>query len=86
MLTFYLQLRLDFDQFVITGPSTDTATEIVKTTAGSVFMAGAAPSNLQTQCLTDSFTVTNPNGVAPPTICGINTGDHSKILHNFKFD
>jgi hypothetical protein len=29
-------------------------------------------------CLTDTFSVTNPGGNAPPTICGINTGYHSK--------
>ena len=31
-----------------------------------------------TQCLTDTFTVTNPSGLTPPSICGVNTNAHSK--------
>jgi hypothetical protein len=33
-----------------------------------------------TQCLTDTFSVTNPSGLTPPSICGTNTGEHSKFL------
>ena len=33
-----------------------------------------------TQCLTDTFTVTNPSGLTPPSICGLNTNSHSKIF------
>eukprot|EP00095_Tigriopus_kingsejongensis_P011400 maker-scaffold68_size422247-snap-gene-3.21 protein:Tk11400 transcript:maker-scaffold68_size422247-snap-gene-3.21-mRNA-1 annotation:"hypothetical protein GUITHDRAFT_74010" len=72
------QLRLDFDTFMISGPS--TSTEIV---AGTFF--GQALSSLfgadqasASQCLTDSFSATNPGGSLPPTICGMNTGEHSK--------
>ena len=32
------------------------------------------------QCLDDSFSVTNPGGISPPTICGKNQGRHSKIM------
>ena len=33
------------------------------------------------QCLVDSFSVTNPSGPSPPTICGANTGEHSEKKH-----
>ena len=33
-----------------------------------------------TQCLTDTFTVTNPSGLTPPSICGLNTNSHSKFV------
>ncbi len=33
---------------------------------------------MASNCLTDTFEVTNPGGVTPPTICGTNTGEHSK--------
>jgi len=72
------QMRLDFTQFIITGPSTST------TTAGSQLNGRNTPGgtgkeySLQTQCLTDTFTVrgqnTGPNN--PPVICGTNTGEH----------
>ena len=32
------------------------------------------------QCQTDIFSVTAPGNNAPPTICGTNTGEHSKAL------
>ena len=32
------------------------------------------------QCLDDTFSVTNPGGISPPTICGKNQGRHSKLL------
>ncbi len=32
---------------------------------------------MASNCLTDTFEVTNPGGVTPPTICGTNTGEHS---------
>ena len=33
-----------------------------------------------TQCLTDTFSVTNPSGITHPSICGINTGEHSNTF------
>lgn len=70
------QLRLDFNQFVITGPSTSTVT------VGEALFNNLVPDNgrqvtLNGQCLTDTFSVTNPSGSAPPIICGTNTGHHS---------
>ena len=32
------------------------------------------------QCLTDTFTVTSPGSVTPPTICGTNDGQHSNKI------
>ena len=32
------------------------------------------------QCQTDIFSVTTPGNNAPPTICGTNSGEHSKFL------
>ena len=37
------------------------------------------------QCLDDSFSVTNPGGISPPTICGKNQGRHSKLMKIKKF-
>jgi len=40
----------------------------------------------RTQCLTDTFSTTSPGNRAPPTICGSNTGDHSKFRPYIKAD
>jgi hypothetical protein len=32
------------------------------------------------RCDVDFFSVTNPGGPTPPTICGQNSGEHSEIL------
>jgi len=72
------QMRLDFTNFVITGPSALTTT-VGKEINGVVTTAAAGIAySLQTQCLTDTFTVRGQNTGenTPPTICGINTGDH----------
>ena len=61
--------------FVITGPSTNIAS-VGKTTGGVLVGAGVSVS-AKNQCLTDTFTVTNPGGPVPPAICGTNTNDHS---------
>ncbi len=84
-----LQLRLDFDTFVISGPSTSTQTVTYRrpngggTTVNAGGTAGVQetaknPMTEFTQCLTDSFSVTNPSGINPPVICGTNSGEHSK--------
>lgn len=73
------QLRLDFSSFIITGPSTSTIS-VAKTIGGQV--AGADAGKLvaeATQCLTDTFSVTNPSGLTPPSICGTNTGEHMYV-------
>lgn len=77
------QLRLDFETFVITGPSTgsDTQASDGKATMGIVGSGAAAGKDINkaSKCLTDSFTVTNPSGSSPPTICGINSGEHMYV-------
>ena len=74
-----LQLRLDFNSFTITGPSSGTTT-IGKTLNGNLVNSAKTGKSVtaSSQCLTDTFTVTNPGGSSPPTICGTNTGSHSK--------
>ena len=69
------RIRLDFQKFVISGPSTDS-TSVVKLLNGIVAAKGDGASTT-TQCLTDTFTISNqPNGV--PVICGDNTGQHGQ--------
>jgi len=71
------QMRLDFITFMITGPSTSTTT-IKGTTAGVITPGAGIEYTRQTQCLTDTFTVTGPRTGqnTPPTICGVNTMEH----------
>lgn len=71
------QMRLDFNTFTITGPSTST-TSIGSQTAGSLTGTGATVSDAS-QCLTDTFTVSSPGTTSPPVICGTNTGQHSQL-------
>ncbi len=73
-----MQLRLDFNTFVITGPSID-ATTVNTILNGQSVQAGGVPVTQATQCLTDTFTVTSPQGTSPPVICGTNSGQHSEI-------
>jgi hypothetical protein len=71
------QLRLDFNTFVITGPST-LATTTVKILNGAPSTAGKGASTAS-QCLTDTFSVTTATGGSSNVLCGVNTGEHSKI-------
>jgi len=72
------QMRLDFTQFVITGPSTSTTLAGFQLNGRVSSMGKGDGYALQTQCLTDTFTVrgqsTGQNN--PPLICGTNTGEH----------
>ena len=67
---------LSFSALVITGPST-ASTSIAKNLAGQLIgvAAGVAVASA-TQCLTDTFSITNQNTV--PVICGTNSGFHGK--------
>ena len=77
-------MRLDFDTFTITGPSTLTLTSVA-VIGGNVVGATATHSGA-TQCSTDLFSVSNPGGsITPPSICGSNTGEHSKLYFNQLF-
>ena len=77
-----LQIRLDFEAFVITGPS--TATESIGKALNGNIVSGAAGVEVSqaTQCLTDTFSVSNQNTL--PLICGTNTGYHGKISVEFE--
>ena len=76
-------MRLDFSQFTITGPSTSTAS-VLKTLAGQA-AGGMKNVATATQCLTDTFSVTSPGGISPPSICGTNSGEHSIFFQFCKF-
>ena len=67
-------MRLDFTNFVITGPSTVTVSNALMT-AGVVASAGKAVSS-RGNCQTDAFTVSG--GTIVPELCGTLTGDHRK--------
>lgn len=79
------QIRLDFDTFVITGPSTNSVS-VAKMTFGIAAAAGKKFSYVG-QCLTDAF---NVGGTTVPTLCGTLTGDHiyfdvSQACHTLDF-
>ena len=64
----------DFSTFVITGPSTSSVS-VGLALAGEFNPGGEAVADA-TQCLTDTFSITNQ--VSVPVICGTNTGYHGK--------
>ena len=64
----------DFSTFVITGPSTSSVS-VGLALAGEFNPGGIAVADA-TQCLTDTFSITNQ--VSVPVICGTNTGYHGK--------
>jgi len=69
------QIRLDFQTFVITGPSTRTVS-IGKSVNGEIIPnagIGVAVSE-SGQCLTDTFSIGGQDSV--PLICGTNSGEH----------
>ena len=134
-IIYLFQLRLDFETFTITGPSSGSGAaspanhngpnaDLGKITLAYLVMAmignkhqshifsllagcgingqitkgGANPGDCTksggeglaaywpySQCLDDSFSVTNPGGISPPTICGKNQGRHSKLMKIKKF-
>ena len=63
--------------FVIAGPNT-VATTIGNLVYGvpAVGAVVSVPATQETQCNTDTFTITGPAGATPPVICGTNTGQH----------
>ena len=73
-------MRLDFSTFVITGPSTITSpTTTYSILNGQIAAAGGNGATHATRCLTDAFSV-SPAADYNPTICGTNTGEHSKYI------
>lgn len=75
------QLRLDFETFVLTGPSTSTRT-VVLLVGGDAKTAGDPLFSTASQCKTDLFSVTNPGGASPPAICGTNSNEHMYVDSN----
>ena len=72
------QMRLDFNTFVIQGPSTETlVADQIKLLSGVANAAGTG--FIFGNCVNDRFYTTNPGGRSPPTICGTNTDEHSKF-------
>jgi len=69
------QVRLDFQNFVISGPSTISAS-VGKMLNGNVVAGPAMGTEFAeaTRCLTDTFTITNQANL--PSICGVNSGYH----------
>ena len=83
--SFYsFQLRLDFSNFVLSGPSTLSISQVLTLNGNRAVPVTAIKQSFATQCLTDSFTVTGNGGNSPPVICGTNTGYHSKLF-NYKY-
>lgn len=78
------QLRMDFDTFVLTGPSTTTISENnMQLGQGPIWLGGIADNtgtSWKTNCLHDSFSVNGRSSAnIPPTICGTNTGYHMYV-------
>ena len=69
------QIRLDFDTFVITGPSTTTTSSTnLKHIGGTFDSASGKKVSLRSVCATDIFNVAYATSV--PSLCGTLTGDH----------
>ena len=69
---------MDFNEFVLTGPSTSTQSIGLQLNGAVVHAGGKAFSTAGT-CRTDTFSV----GGAPsvPVVCGTLTGEHSMYHH-----
>ena len=66
--------------FVIAGPNTITTTVGLQI-GGTPTIGTGNPVTWQTQCNTDTFSVTGPGGSVPPVICGTNTGQHGELFY-----
>ena len=75
---------MDFNTFVIAGPSTVTLT-VGLLTGGSVTTSPGVAFTAATQCQTDTFSITGSPGGNPPVICGTNSGYHGKNLFYLSF-
>ena len=76
------QIRLDFVVFTINGPSTDPTSsyQLLNGLPINLDEPNAVAASQSTRCNEDRFTVTNPTGTNPPSICGENSGQHSKLF------
>jgi hypothetical protein len=76
------QLRIDFNTFVITGPSTSSVPESIHQMGEIPLVAinGDQESNWRSNCLLDSFSISGKSSANnPPTICGTNSGYHMYV-------
>ena len=71
----HFQMRLDFNSFVISGPST-ISLSIAKALNGVLNTASGKKVSQKSTCATDSFSVSNSPNV--PNLCGTLSGDHGK--------
>ena len=72
-------MRLDFITFSITGPN-ESPTVVGHMVNGVISKAtGGGPVTARTRCDKDRFTISNPGGTAPQTVCGTLTGEHMYI-------
>ncbi len=67
------QLRLDFESFIIAGPSTNSDVSFDKPIVGQYSVTDS------NRCLMDFFSMSNPGGGAPPVLCGLNSGEHMYV-------
>ena len=75
----HFQIRLDFNTFTITGPSTLTTTGATVLHVNGAFDGATGKKAIQrTRCNTDTFSVSNAPSV--PLVCGTLTGDHGELL------
>ena len=75
---------MDFNTFVISGPSTLTLS-LGWEVGGNVATAAGQAFNLATSCQTDTFSVTGVPGAVPPVICGTNSGYHGNFNYTIAF-
>lgn len=84
---YFLQIRLDLTTFVITGPSTITATQFRRKyghPAADLLDTTYAlqGSSFTGACLLDTFYSTSAStSSTPPAICGTASGEHSMLIY-----
>jgi hypothetical protein len=68
------QIRLDFDTFVVTGPSTETTVAFEQLNGNALKTGNGKDASLASTCATDVFHVTNAPNL--PELCGTLSGEH----------
>ena len=71
-------MRLDFNSFVISGPST-VSLSIAKMLNGVLNAPTGKEVSQKSTCATDSFSVSNSPNI--PNLCGTLSGEHGNYLH-----
>ena len=73
-------MRLDFNSFVISGPST-VSLSIAKMLNGVLNAPTGKAVSQKSTCATDSFSVSNSPNI--PNLCGTLSGEHGNYLPNY---